>query len=105
MHRRQRRSSIENPTTMWENHPARLIGGGLTSNLHVGKVWRVWTDGLSVSAASTAETVAFLRDEYSRLRPRGGTPVRLTRRLTAAVAASALVMTAVAGCDSDSTSG
>src|SRR5690349_1096319 len=38
----------------------------------------------------------------SRLRPRGGTPVSFARRLTASVTASALVMAAVAACESGS---
>ncbi|GAA0534320.1 hypothetical protein GCM10010172_14190 [Paractinoplanes ferrugineus] len=42
---------------MWDGHPANRSGTGLTSRLHVGKVWRDQTDKLSVSAHIPADIV------------------------------------------------
>ena len=41
---------VKIPTNMWDNRPVTGPDTGLTSRLHVGKVWRDQTDMLSVSA-------------------------------------------------------
>ena len=54
---------------MWESNPVGHLPGSLTTNLHVGKVWRDQTDELSVFTRSTADNVAYTEMVQSRLRP------------------------------------
>src|SRR4051812_32923747 len=83
---------------MWDGRLGTSIRTGLTSRLHVGKVWRDQTDTLSVSNRPRPVTVAV---GVPRFRPRGGTAVRLPRLATASVVASTLLLAGLTGCTSD----
>src|SRR3954452_5146395 len=83
---------------MWDGRLGTSIRTGLTSRLHLGKVWRDQTATLSVPARPRPVTVAA---GVPRFRPRGGTAVRLPRLATASVVASTLLLAGLTGCTSD----
>ena len=81
-----------------------MIRRGLTRDLHVGKVWRDRTDGVSVSAWSTTDNVSteqLARSSSSSPPSEEAPAVRFSRRLTASAVVSTMLAAGLAGCTSD----
>src|SRR5918997_6084092 len=87
--------SIKIPTTMWDSRPVTTRRRGLTRDLHVGKVWRDWTDPVSVFTRSTTDNVAM------RPPPRRHPQMRLIRGTTIPAAVGLLLAAGLTGCTSD----